>query len=715
METKIMKFLKPYYFIAVLMTLTVVPSTFSQSSNPEQIIEKIKAFESKKGFLQDTAYFNLKNELGFYYANNYPDSAIQLLNDVPNQLQSLKHFRGEVESYKILGNSYITKGDFEKARLYLEISSNRAIRHKLEYLLPAIESNIGITYLNKGNYTEALAYFYKALKKADKFENDLVIGNTWNNIGYIHFFQNKFDESISDYQKTLSIAQKTKDISGELIAYNNIGESFFKKKEYEKALYNFNTAFDLAKKSQDVAMLISTSKNLGSLYSEINNSNLAIKNLEYAYQLSEETGNKPAACKVLIVLANTLEKKQLHKEALEKALVAAKIADEMGQKELIRDSNEILSEIYQNLGDWENSLSTYKLFKENSDEINNLESEKAAINLKSDFIFSKKELEYQKKVLQQRWLLFSAFAAFLTLCVIIWLVNRNRRRARKSNGLLRAQNEAIINQKVVLEETLEQLKNTQKQLIQSEKMASLGELTAGIAHEIQNPLNFVNNFSEVSKELLAELKEELKNKNWEEVNAIIGDVDGNLKIINDHGNRASNIVIGMLQHSRNSSGKSEITDINELTKSSSKLSYQGHLASNKTFNAIFNIKLGENIPSISVISQDIGRVILNLTNNAFQAVEEKLLKNIITYRPEISVSTEKIANQILINVKDNGMGVPDDIKEKIFHPFFTTKPSGKGTGLGLSLAYDIAKAHNGDLKVISKLGEGSEFILSLKI
>jgi two-component system, NtrC family, sensor kinase len=707
--------MKLYLKVVFVLQFVILSKGFAQTTNTSKIIEELKNYELKKGYLKDTAYFNLKNNLGFYYANNYPDSAILLLEGIPEQVQKIKYYRGEVETYKIIGTSYQTKGDFEEARKFFEISSQKAKEHNLDDLLAANESNIGITYINQGNYAEALGYFYKALKSAEKYQNDLVIGGIWNNIGTVHFFQNKIDESIRDYEKMLSIAIKGGDINGELIAYGNIGESYQEKKEYDKALVNFKYALDLAKKSKDVAMQISASKNLGSLYSKMDNPDLAISNLQFAYQLANESGNRPSMCKVLIELANNLEKKQDYELALEKAKSASNLANEMGQSQLIRDSNEVLSKIYQKTGDWQNALISYKRFKSYSDTINNIESEKAAIRLNAEFIYSKKELEYQKKVLQQRWLIFSGLAAFLTLCVIVWLVNRNRNRARRSNGLLRSQNEAINNQKLVLEDTLSQLKNTQKQLIQSEKMASLGELTAGIAHEIQNPLNFVNNFSKVSKELLDELKEELKNKNWEEVNAIIADVDGNLKIINEHGTRASNIVKGMLQHSRNSPGKSEITDINELTSSAAKLSYQGHLASNKTFNALFEIKLGENIPSISFVNQDISRVILNLTNNAFQAVEEKQLLDLEGYRPKIEVMTEKKNAQIHITIKDNGMGIPEEIKDKIFHPFFTTKPSGKGTGLGLSLAYDIAKAHGGEIKLNSVPGEGSEFVLIFNI
>ena len=266
-----------------------------------------------------------------------------------------------------------------------------------------------------------------------------------------------------------------------------------------------------------------------------------------------------------------------------------------------------------------------------------------------------------------------------------------------------------------VEATLTKLKATQSQLIQSEKMASLGELTAGIAHEIQNPLNFVNNFSEVSTELVDEMNEELLKGNTEDAKQIAIDLKQNLEKINHHGKRAGDIVKGMLQHSRSSSGVKEPTDINALADEYLRLAYHGLRAKDKSFNATMNTEFDESIGKINIVPQDIGRVILNLITNAFYVVNENKNSGLENYDPTVSVSTKKIDGKILISVKDNGNGIPDAIKEKIFQPFFTTKPTGQGTGLGLSLSYDIVKAHGGEIKIETKEGEGSEFIISLPI
>ncbi len=264
-----------------------------------------------------------------------------------------------------------------------------------------------------------------------------------------------------------------------------------------------------------------------------------------------------------------------------------------------------------------------------------------------------------------------------------------------------------------IEKAYTELKSTQAQLIQSEKMASLGELTAGIAHEIQNPLNFVNNFSEVNRELIIELVEEVDKGNTEEVKAIANDIQANEEKISHHGKRADAIVKGMLQHSRSSSGVKVPTDINALADEYLRLSYHGMRAKDKFFNCEIITDFDETIENINIIPQDIGRVLLNLYNNAFYAVSEQKKKLGEGYRPIISIRTKNRGDRVEIKVGDNGNGIPQKIIEKIFNPFFTTKPTGQGTGLGLSLSYDIVKAHGGELKVETKEEEGSEFIISL--
>jgi signal transduction histidine kinase len=298
---------------------------------------------------------------------------------------------------------------------------------------------------------------------------------------------------------------------------------------------------------------------------------------------------------------------------------------------------------------------------------------------------------------------------------VIKLSEEKRQQALNQQKILQ---EEVNRQTAELRETLNNLKSTQSQLIQSEKMASLGELTAGIAHEIQNPLNFVNNFSEVNTELIAEMKDEIVKGNLEEVKAIADDIEDNEQKIIHHGKRADAIVKGMLQHSRTSTGQKESTDINALTDEYLRLSYHGMRAKDKSFNATLKTDFDTTIGKINVVPQDIGRVLLNLFNNAFYATMQKNASTSSAgqqYEPTVSVCTKKVNGQVEIYVKDNGSGIPQKVVDKIFQPFFTTKPTGQGTGLGLSLSYDVVKAHGGEIKVETKEGVGSEFIVQVPI
>jgi two-component system, NtrC family, sensor kinase len=278
---------------------------------------------------------------------------------------------------------------------------------------------------------------------------------------------------------------------------------------------------------------------------------------------------------------------------------------------------------------------------------------------------------------------------------------------------LEQKRKAIEEANVALQKSLEELKATQAQLIQAEKMASLGELTAGIAHEIQNPLNFVNNFSDVSQELISEMNDELAVGNYEFAKEIASDIEQNLVKIQHHGKRASAIVKGMLQHSRTGSGQKEPTDINALAEEYLRLSYHGLRSKDNSFNAEIKTEFDATLPKVEVVTQEMGRVMLNLITNAFYAVNERRKKGEDGYKPTVTVQTKASAKKIEVRVMDNGDGIPDEVKDKIFQPFFTTKPTGEGTGLGLSLSYDIVKAHGGELKVETKEGEGTTFTINI--
>jgi signal transduction histidine kinase len=361
-------------------------------------------------------------------------------------------------------------------------------------------------------------------------------------------------------------------------------------------------------------------------------------------------------------------------------------------------------------------LSLLQIIKQESDEAKSLsfEIEKKMQEDENNISLLKSKEEANEKIKYYFYgitALLGMFAVTLGFAIVI---------KQKSNSQLTTKNQEITN-------TLEKLRQTQSQLIQSEKMASLGELTAGIAHEIQNPLNFVNNFSEVSTELLEELKGErlkVKSERNESVEEeIIGDVIQNLEKINHHGKRADAIVKGMLEHSRAGKGEKAPTDINALADEYLRLSYHGLRAKDKSFTADFATDFDPNLPMVNVVASDIGRVLLNLINNAFyacaersrSAVNEESKKGEEDYSPKVLISSRQENGKVLISVQDNGAGIPDHIKSKIFQPFFTTKPTGQGTGLGLSLSYDIVKAHGGEIEVFSNVNTGTTFSLHLPI
>jgi len=338
------------------------------------------------------------------------------------------------------------------------------------------------------------------------------------------------------------------------------------------------------------------------------------------------------------------------------------------------------------------------------DKINNIQIENLAqfqsLSLKEQLRLQ--NLEKEKVLYQSRirtYALLAGLGVFLIIAIILYRNNRQKHKANK-----------------VLESTLDHLKTTQTQLIQSEKMASLGELTAGIAHEIQNPLNFVNNFSEVNIELLEEMETELKRGEIDEAIDIAGDIKQNLEKIGHHGKRADAIVKGMLQHSKASSGQKELTDINTLADEYLRLAYHGLRAKDKSFNSEIITFFDEGLPKINAIPQDISRVLLNLFTNAFYAVRQRQKTAGPEYQPAVELTTGLKDGFVQINVKDNGTGIPDAIKDKIMQPFFTTKPTGEGTGLGLSLSYDIVvKGHRGSIEVDSKQDDFTEFIITLPI
>ncbi len=701
-----------FFFLFIVIGFPIIV-TGQPGISTTQLKEKLKRFEKEPGYLSDTAYSNTLTDLAYIYSYSYPDSALLILKGHAELCKASGYSNGETDTYIILGDAYQTKGMYEKALENFEIAFLLAKNYHFQKIVPLILNRIGIVHLNQGNYPQALSKFYESLKAAEIIGNKSLIGATLNNIAIVHFHQGKFADAENDYKQRLKIAEEMADSSSMSLAYNGIGEANLQQKNPQKALHNLQIAYNLAMQINDQEMLLTTTLSLAETYYTLDSLQKALSLFENALRLSKQKDNGTFICNALIGLAKVYNRQGMFKEALVNGLEGLQKAESMGQVQLMRDANEIVSTIYEASGQGNNALKYYRMYKVYSDSLNNLASQRAVAIEKASYEFSKKEIAFQRQTLQQRWIIFSAFAALLSLGIIIWIITRNKKRLNHTYKDLQQKNLVIEAQKLKAEETLIVLQTTQSQLIQAEKMASLGELTAGIAHEIQNPLNFVNNFSEVNKELLVEMKEEIEKGNMEDVKAIANDVIQNQEKINHHGKRADAIVKGMLQHSRSSSGIKEPTDINELADEYFRLAYHGLRAKDKSFNATLKTDYDETIGPINIIPQDIGRVILNLFTNAFYVVDEKKKQQIDNYEPTVTVSTKKLPDKIEIRVTDNGNGISPKIMDKLFQPFFTTKPTGQGTGLGLSLSYDIVKAHNGTLTVETKEGEGATFIITL--
>lgn len=463
---------------------------------------------------------------------------------------------------------------------------------------------------------------------------------------------------------------------------------------------------------------------MGGIYTKKGLDSLALSYYQRSLSYALPEGNLTVVGGIYVNLFTYYQSKKIADSALTYAIKTISVVKSLGAVTTFASSEINLGNAYKNVASAyvlqgnKDSITKYlQLALDTKDSLATLKLKRLADfqRLTLDEQLRLQEEEKERTALENRRKIYFLFAGIAVALIIMLLIYRNNRQKQKAYNLLQQQKTETDLQKEKADQALQELKATQAQLIQSEKMASLGELTAGIAHEIQNPLNFVNNFSEVSNELINEMSEEIDKGNYEEVKAIADDVKQNLTKINHHGKRAGDIVKGMLQHSRSGSGTKELTDMNALCDEYLRLAYHGLRAKDKSFNASFTSDLDQSIGTVQIVPEDIGRVILNLINNAFYAVSERKKQSDSRYMPVVSITTKKQGATILVSVEDNGNGIPPAIREKIFQPFFTTKPTGVGTGLGLSLSYDIIKAHGGELKVKSEEGQGTTFTIQLPV
>lgn len=623
-------------------------------------------------------------------------------------------------------NDLIRSGKAEEAK-EIEFELIEFIsRHENENTIGLIASTMATDYRNKGRWVLAIEYYLKSLEVFNQLDDLELLARThfWLGLSYENLGMNS--KAADSYSKSISIIEELQDTS---ILYNACGALVFPLiaiKKYDEARKYMTLALHDTITDDRIYVLARYNDAEGQIIRNQGKYAEAIPYFDKAFEgFNQLNYNRWAAPFMKLYLAECYFKIGDYSKALKEGLKCLEMENALNSDNTIVKNKVslLLSEIYEQIDDQQMAFKYLKMYQgiraesDKLDEANRIaDAEVRAILDKSqkeiDELEKEKLQKEQESKIQRFWIISIAGALISTIILSVVLY-RNNQNKQKANAQLKDQKEEI-------ESTLEKLESTQSQLIQSEKMASLGELTAGIAHEIQNPLNFVNNFSEVSKELIEELKEERTKQNGERdeglENEIIDDIIQNLEKINHHGQRASSIVKGMLEHSRTSNREKELTDLNILADEYLRLAYHGLRAKDKSFNADFKTELDASLPKVKVIGQDIGRVLLNLINNAFYAVSKRTKEASEDYQPVVILKTKKNDKTVEIVVHDNGGGISKEVLDKIFQPFFTTKPTGQGTGLGLSLSYDIiTKGHDGHLEVDTQEGIGTEFTIQIPI
>lgn len=579
----------------------------------------------------------------------------------------------EAVSWAFFGQGYRLSGNYTKGLECHHKALELAESIGNKSLLAMCQNQIAHIYKDREENEKALRLYHTALSNANAGANAEVRIWPIMNLGAIHLAMNNLDSSLLYSKEAYARCEAVKLFRNRPYILGNIAGAYSKLGIQDTAMMYYKKAIDFAISSQSPRFINQVYTSLAEHYQRFGHQDSTLFYAKKAIALTQNTVFTFLSIKPAKLLTDIYEKTSA-------------------------DSTLKYLKIYRTAYD-----SLFSSQAEQQLQMMTFEEDQRQQDL------ANAQINYKNKIKMN--MMLGGLGTFLLIVLILF---RNNKQKQKANALLHRQKKEIEN-------TLSQLKATQAQLVHSEKMASLGELTAGIAHEIQNPLNFVNNFSEVSNELLDEMRNEMAADNKQEVINISNDVKQNLEKILFHGKRADAIVKGMLQHSRSGSATKEPTDLNALADEYLRLAYHGLRAKDKSFNATFTTDFDTNLPKVNVIPQDIGRVLLNLITNAFHAVSAP--KGDLDYIPTVHITTKLTksppgdlgANRAEISVTDNGPGIPDAIKEKIFQPFFTTKPTGQGTGLGLSLSYDIIKAHGGDIVLDSVPGEYARFVITLPI
>ncbi len=659
-----------------LVLLLLLAAMLTASAQRKKIDTLRLALSKANG--QDTVRLNILKELSRDYFISKPDSSLAYGQEAYDLAVKFKLLKGQSQALNYMADAYASLGDYAKCLpLYFKIIR---LDESIDYQpgVATAYNNIGSVYVQKQDYLKALPYLRTGLNKWDLY---------------------LATHKVKRYNE--------RELRSVLLL--NIAEVFLYTHKIDSANHYLQICYADSKKKHYQDLLNGIERDLGEVENARGHKEAALKYFKDAIAISiaeEDVDNLSIA---YLSAANLYHRDKQQDSAEYYAQKALETASAGKYLQDVLNAGKVLYAYYDEDHNLPQAYKYLKITTAAKDSIFSQDQVKQLLSM--DFDEKQRQRDIETAQAQERdairmYILIAGMVVLLLLAFIFWRASKQRAKA----------NQQLSKQKGEVESALTQLQSAQTQLIQSEKMASLGELTAGIAHEIQNPLNFVNNFSEVNKEMLEDLENEIKSGNKEDALALTKDIIKNEEKINHHGKRADFIVKGMLQHSRTNTGEKQPTNINVLADEFFKLSYHGSRAKDKSFNAEMATHFDPNLPKVNVVQQEIGRVLLNLFNNAFYAVNQKKKTAGVDYKPEVSLITSSENGHVIIKVKDNGTGIPDSIKEKIMQPFFTTKPTGEGTGLGLSLTYDmVVKGHGGSINIDTKEGEYSEFIVRLPL
>ncbi len=640
----------------------------------------------------DTVKIILYDQIIDAYLETNPDSSVYFAEKQLVLTRKLNLRLNEAGALHELGYALTNLGDHPRAlqRLLSAVAIDEDPNTE-QRILP--DKYLDLTVFLKRPVTSQM------LRLSDLATDDHILGILYNNT---------FDtvQSKSHFLQALRLAGQSGYVKVLVNTNITLGRLYLSLRKLDSALLCEQKAYDLSIQTGYKKYLGSILLNLGRIKSASGDKGMAAAFFRRAIAVSIEQDYLRGVAAGNLYLADLSNQSGQKDSSLHFLRNAMQIAQSLNDPNLLSRSYRAINEYFRQTGNNDSSVKYQELIIKTDDSLFSLRRAQQFKNLDLDEQQRQQQLEAARLAYRNKfwiYLLVVSGTIFFLAAIILWKNNRQRKIANTSLSL----------QKEELQSTLTTLRATQKQLITSEKMASLGELTAGIAHEIQNPLNFMNNFSEVNAELIDEASRAIKTGDQNEALELISNLRENELKINHHGKRADAIVKGMLQHSRSSAGQKEPTDINALADEYLRLAYHGLRAKDNSFNATIKTDFDAAIGKINIIQQDIGRVLLNLYNNGFYAVNEREKQQPEGYEPTVSVSTKRLGDQVEIRVKDNGTGIPQKVIDKIFQPFFTTKPTGQGTGLGLSLSYDIVKAHGGEISVNTKEGEFTEFVIQL--